>query len=103
MSNEYNAIKIGNLTKTGMLSQVEKYQSDLSGKKANPDALYFIMISGNDWDSMRSDMNIADEAAVADVTLENIRTAIKNLSNLGQNDFLWSASSMVQNSLTRLG
>ena len=54
MSNEYNVSKIGSLTKTGMLSQVKKYITELSGKNADQDALYFIWISGNDWDGLKS-------------------------------------------------
>jgi phospholipase/lecithinase/hemolysin len=87
MSNEENAIKIGNLTMTGLLSQVEKYKSTLAGTQADPDALYFIMISGNDWDGLSKELYGTYKAEVADETLKNIETSVAELTKLGAKRF----------------
>jgi cholinesterase len=90
MSNELNAIGIGNLVQTGMLSQVRKYQADLGGIKADPNALYVIIIGGNDEDglSLYSYGKITD--AVADDTIANIQKVITDLTTVGAKRFLVS-------------
>ncbi len=84
----YNNDNIGEMNLTGLLSQVENFQIDLSGKKADPYALYFIFISANDffinfWDGYSgSYSDLADEA------LKNIQTVATRLSELGAKRFM---------------
>jgi phospholipase/lecithinase/hemolysin len=76
------------LKNTGIQAQVEQYKGDLNGKKADPEALYFLQASTNDF---LGDEYTYDEKAVnerADQAVANLVTAVTNLAELGARHFL---------------
>ncbi len=73
---------------TGVLSQIEWFKSSLKDSKADPDALYFIFVSANDYFqhmdySMPGTLN-----QLSSQTVKNIDTAVKNLAKLGAKNFM---------------
>jgi phospholipase/lecithinase/hemolysin len=72
---------------TGTLGQVEKFKTELDGHSADPDALYFVMIGGNDFFEVLTDFPI-DNPTLTDQTVDNIDTLITQLAQLGAKRFL---------------
>ena len=72
---------------TGVSGQVDQFESDLGGQLADPDALYFIFASANDFFEY-SDFGLpgtVEELAVQ--TVDNIEQEISDLSALGAEQF----------------
>lgn len=75
------------LNKTGVLGQIIKFEKSLNGKKADPNALYFIFASANDYYYFQ-DYEISGKIkTVAQTAVNNIKTAVKKLSLLGAKKF----------------
>lgn len=72
---------------TGVLGQVAKYEKSLNGKKADPNALHFILVGANDYSYFVDYALDGTVEGVADQVVENIETAIKELSALGAKKF----------------
>lgn len=76
---------------TGLLAQIDEFESDLKGEQADPNALYFIHISGNDFIKyiiFEQSHSITDTIAIADQALVNIDTAVEHLAKLGARRFM---------------
>ena len=72
---------------TGVSGQVEQFESDLEGQPADPDALYFIFASANDFFEY-SDFGLSGTVEeLATQTVENIKQEILDLSALGAEEF----------------
>jgi len=78
----------GGMNVTGLLSQLKNFQIDLQEKKTDPDALYFIFISANDFLGNLLNSYSGSYSDVAEKALENIQTAVTKLSELGAKRFL---------------
>lgn len=75
------------LGNTGVLGQIEKFENSLKEGKADPDALYFIFASANDY-FLFMDYSLPGKVEdVADKAVDNINTAIKRLNSLGAEKF----------------
>ena len=66
---------------TGLLGQIDKFEADLNGKKADPEALYFIQIGGTEFFHSRN-------SGTADEVIENIAIAVSQLAELGAKHIL---------------
>ncbi|MEO1300424.1 MAG: SGNH/GDSL hydrolase family protein [Cyanobacteria bacterium J06636_16] len=73
---------------TGVLGQIEQFETSLAGQSADPDALYFIFASANDFFEY-SDFGLPGtlEELTAD-TVSNIKQSVSELAALGANQFL---------------
>ena len=73
---------------TGVLGQVDQFEAELSGDAADPDALYFIFISANDYFE-HVDFGLEGTLVeLADESVENMKTAVSRLSELGAEQFM---------------
>ena len=72
---------------TGMLGQIEKFEKSLNGAKADPEALYFIFASANDYFLFMDYSRPGTVEGIADKAVTNIDTAVKRLSSLGAKKF----------------
>ena len=72
---------------TGVSGQVEQFSADLAGQPADPDALYFIYVSANDFFEDSAFDLPTTELEVAAQTVENIKQQIEELSALGAEKF----------------
>ena len=73
---------------TGVLGQVEKFRMSLKGKSADPNALYFIFISANDYFE-HVDYNLPGNTIdLADTAVGNICAAVATLARLGAQHFM---------------
>lgn len=75
---------------TGVLGQIDKFEATLKEGEADDDALYFILAGANDYCKF-IDFNL--EGTVEDVAnqvVKNIETAIRELADLGAEQFLVS-------------
>lgn len=75
------------LGNTGVLGQIEKFENSLKEGKADPDALYFIFASANDYFLFMDYSLPGTVENVADKAVDNINNAIKRLSTLGAEKF----------------
>lgn len=75
------------LGNTGVLGQIEKFENSLKEGKADPDALYFIFASANDYFTFMDYSLPGTVEEVADKAVDNINDAIKRLSTLGAKKF----------------
>ncbi|MBU3090025.1 SGNH/GDSL hydrolase family protein [Clostridium gasigenes] len=75
------------LGNTGVLGQIEKFENSLKEGKADPDALYFIFASANDYFLFMDYSLPGTVENVADTAVDNINTAIKRLVTLGAEKF----------------
>ncbi|MDZ4941376.1 SGNH/GDSL hydrolase family protein, partial [Clostridium perfringens] len=75
------------LGNTGVLGQIEKFENSLKEGKADPDALYFIFASANDYFSFMDYSLPGTVEDVADKAVDNINNAIKRLVTLGAKNF----------------
>jgi len=69
------------LDDTTLLGQVDKFQAELNGKKADPEALYFIEIG-------MLDFFMTEVSGSADLVVANIGTAVTRLAELGAKHFM---------------
>ncbi len=69
------------LDDTTLLGQVDKFKSELNGKKADPEALYFIEIGMVDFFETR-------DSGAAEEVVTNIVTAVTRLAGLGAKHFM---------------
>ncbi|GCD10878.1 SGNH/GDSL hydrolase family protein [Clostridium tagluense] len=76
------------LGNTGVLGQIEKFEKNLKSGKADPDALYFIFASANDYFLFMDYSLPGTVENVADKAVANINTAVKRLEKLGAKKFL---------------
>jgi len=74
------------LNNTGLLGQIDKFEKELNGAKADPEALYFINTSVTDVFTMSNASGTDAINSYADQTIENIRLAITRLANLARNN-----------------
>jgi phospholipase/lecithinase/hemolysin len=78
---------------TGLLDQVTQFEKELNGKKADPEALYFVFNStGNDffWGVDLFNFSFPGLASIPDLAnyfLNNVQNAITQLSELGAKRF----------------
>lgn len=75
------------LGNTGVLGQIEKFENSLKEGKADPDALYFIFASANDYFLFMDYELPGTVENVADKAVDNINNAIKRLATLGAEKF----------------
>ncbi len=73
---------------TGVLGQVDEFEKSLNGEKADPEALYYIFASTNDYYLFMDYEQPGTIVEVADKTVENIETAVTKLASLGAQKFL---------------
>lgn len=73
--------------KTGVLGQIEQFKSSLQGKKADPNALYFIFISANDYFHFMDYSLPGTIKETADQSVTNISIAVSKLADLGAQKF----------------
>ena len=72
---------------TGVSGQVEQFAVDLGGQPADPDAIYFIYVSANDFFEDSAFDLPTTELEVAAQTVANIKQQIDELSVLGAEKF----------------
>jgi len=73
---------------TGVLGQLDRFKKDLDGKKVDPNALYFIFVSANDY-FQHTDFNLPGTIKeLSKQTVQNIDTTVKELSDLGAKNFM---------------
>ena len=65
----------------GLLGQVDKFEAELNGGKADPEALYFIEIG-------MLDFFMTEVSGSADLVVANIGTAVTRLAELGAKHFM---------------
>jgi phospholipase/lecithinase/hemolysin len=73
---------------TGMLSQIGKFKTELNGKGADPQALYFIRIGTCDYLVKPLGIGWTDNPALTDQVVGNIAGGISELAQLGARRFL---------------
>lgn len=73
---------------TGVSGQIEQFSAELSGKSADPDALYFIFASANDLFEYTDFGLPGTVQELAAQTVENIVEGVSDLSALGAEQFL---------------
>lgn len=72
---------------TGLLGQIQAFEKSLNGQKADPNALYFIFASANDY-YLFMDYELEGEITeVADQAVANMNTAVEKLASLGAKKF----------------
>lgn len=73
---------------TGVLGQINQFEGELNGEAADPDALYFIFISANDYFE-HVDFGLEGTLVeLADQSVENMKTAVSDLAELGADQFM---------------
>lgn len=72
---------VDSFANSGLLGQVDQFEKDLNGKKADPDAIYYIQIGSVDFFVSRS-------PSTADTVRANIIDAVTLLANLGAKHIL---------------
>lgn len=81
-SDEWNLFSgLSAFENAGLLGQIGKFEADLNGEQADPEALYVIEIGGTDFFESRF-------SGSADGVLENIAIAVSRLAALGANHIL---------------
>jgi cholinesterase len=71
---------------TGLMAQIDQFENELNGEQADPNALYFIHISVNDFIKgviFNQSHSITETVTLADQALVNIDTAVEHLAKLG--------------------
>ena len=77
---------------TGVLGQTAEFTKSLNGKAADPDALYFICISANDYFYHMDYQTPGSNTSLAAVSVDNIVSAVTTLAASGAEDFLVTGS-----------
>lgn len=75
------------LGNTGTLGQIKKFGTSLKATPADPNALYFIFTSANDYCAFMDYAMPGTVEAVADEAVDNIKMAVRMLSKLGAKNF----------------
>lgn len=75
------------LGRTGVLGQIEQFEKDLKGKKADSKALYFIFASANDYFYYVDYNRPGKVETAAKKAVNNLKTAVKRLTKLGAKNF----------------
>jgi cholinesterase len=78
----------GVYSNTGMLAQIEKFKTELNGKGADPQALYFIRIGSVDYLIKPLSMGWIENPKLSDHVVGNIAQGISELAQLGARRFL---------------
>ena len=73
---------------TGVLGQVEAYENTLENGKADPEALYFIFISANDFFEHTDYALPGTVTDLADQAVDNVKTAVAELADLGAEHYM---------------
>lgn len=73
---------------TGVLGQIDAFKSILAGGKADQKALYFIFVSANDYFQHMDFTLPGTIKGLSKQTVQNIQTAVKELSGLGAKKFM---------------
>lgn len=71
------------LKNSGLLGQITEFEESLAGKQADFEALYFIFASANDYYYFMDFELPGKIEAVADQAVDNLKTAVRRLANLG--------------------
>jgi cholinesterase len=74
------------LENTGMLGQIKKHKTDLNGKSADPQALYFIMVGAGDYLGISLSTNY--NSTLANQIVDNIALGVSELAEAGAKRFL---------------
>jgi len=74
--------------KTGLLGQIEKFEAELEGNSADPEALYFIFASSNDYYYQFDNETSVSVEELSVNTVKNIATAVTKLKELGASKFM---------------
>jgi outer membrane lipase/esterase len=85
------------LNNTGLLAQIDKFEADLKGQKADPNGLYLITIGSSEaYASNFSSLTDQYKDATPDQVSANIATAITRLANLGAKQImLWNSADLI--------
>jgi phospholipase/lecithinase/hemolysin len=73
---------------TGVLGQIDKFKATLKDGRADPDALYFIFASANDFGEHEDYSLPGTLPDLADQAVANIETAVSRLAEMGAMRFL---------------
>lgn len=73
---------------TGVFGQIEQFESDLAGQRADSDALYFVFASANDLFEYTDFALPGTVTELATQTVDNIGESVSRLSALGAEQFL---------------
>lgn len=76
------------LGNTGVLGQIDQFETSLNGEKADPEALYFVFASGNDYFKHLDYELPGDIETVADQAVSNLQIAVTKLTELGARKFM---------------
>ena len=76
------------LPNTGALGQIEQFKNLLNGQSADPNALYFLMIGGNDFLEKVLYKGTISNLMLTDSAANNIATGVTQLAQLGARRFL---------------
>lgn len=79
---------LDSLQNTGVFGQIDQFNAELEGQPADPDALYFIFASANDFFEYADFGLPGTVAELATQTVENIVDSVTDLSELGAEKFL---------------
>lgn len=72
---------------SGVLGQVDRFEQSLNGAQADPNAMYFIFASANDYFYFM-DYNLTGRVeAVADEAVDQLKMAVRRLARLGAKKF----------------
>jgi cholinesterase len=85
------------LNNTGLLGQIDKFEAELNGQKADPGALYLIGIGETDvYLAINPDLNDKPIESIADETTANLTTAITRLATLGAKQVMvWNTADLM--------
>lgn len=75
------------LGNTGVLAQIGNFKESLNGKPVDKDALYFIFASANDYFKYADNPTGYKVEAIADEAVDNLKSAVRNLTKLGAKNF----------------
>jgi phospholipase/lecithinase/hemolysin len=83
---------------TGLMAQIDQFEAGLEGKQADPNALYFIHISANDFIKniiIADTHDLTETVGIADQAIANIDIAVKHLAKLGAKRFMVANSAEI--------
>ena len=85
------------LDNTGLLGQIDKFEAELNGQKADPGALYSIAIGLPDvYQAINPDLNDKPMETKADEAIANLTTAITRLAKLGAKQvMIWNTADLM--------
>jgi cholinesterase len=79
---------------TGLMAQIDQFEAELKGERADANSLYFIHISANDFIGSIDGVthNISATVPLADQALANLNLAVEHLAKLGAHQFMVGTS-----------